>query len=250
MSPEQAWAEPLDHRSDIFSAGVVLWELLVGERLHKESHIQSLLDAVRRAEVPAPSSFRDEVPEELDAIVARATAANPAERYADAGAMADALVTYLAGRGPVHASRRIGEMLADMPPPSSSEVPSPGADIPLHPGSRRDTIDPGAAYAERTAPPLRPRGGTTDRGGMAKPQDSRTPIRMAVGARRGFAARGVGGLASARRVSRCELRARVFAQHDIVDQAASSRGVRPPRSTNGTETLAGVTSVSGSTTAT
>jgi serine/threonine protein kinase len=153
MSPEQAWAEPLDHRSDIFSAGVVLWELLVGERLHQGSHIQSLLDTVRRAEVPAPSSFRDEVPEELDAIVARATAANPAERYADAGAMADALVTYLAGRGPVHASRRIGEMLADMPPPSSSEVPSPGADVPY----TRDRIETQSIQERRTPnePPLR-----------------------------------------------------------------------------------------------
>jgi serine/threonine protein kinase len=130
MSPEQAWAEPLDHRSDIFSAGVVLWELLVGERLHKGSHIQLLLDAVRRADVPAPSSLRDEVPRELDAIVARATAANPAERYADAGAMADALLSYLASRGPAHASRQLGEMLAAIPPPSHPEAPSDGGDIP------------------------------------------------------------------------------------------------------------------------
>ncbi len=125
MSPEQAWALPLDHRSDIFSAGVVLWELLVGERLHKESQIQTLLDAVRRAEVPPPSSARHGVPEALDAIVARATASNPTDRYTDAGAMADALIAYLASRGPVHASRRIGEMLAGMPAASASgPVPS------------------------------------------------------------------------------------------------------------------------------
>jgi len=153
MSPEQAWAEPLDHRSDIFSAGVVLWELLVGERLHQGSHIQSLLDAVRRAEVPAPSSLRDEVPEELDAIVARATAANPAERYTDAGAMADALVSYLANRRPVHASRQIGEMLAGMPPPSSPQVPSPGADIPY----TRDHVETQSIQERPTPnePPLR-----------------------------------------------------------------------------------------------
>ena len=110
MSPEQARAEPLDHRSDIFSAGVVLWELLVGERLHRETRVQTLLDAVRRAEVAPPSSRRGNVPLQLDLIVARATAIDPSERYQDAETMAGALVSYLAGRGPVHASRRLGEM--------------------------------------------------------------------------------------------------------------------------------------------
>jgi len=146
MSPEQAWAEPLDHRSDIFSAGVVLWELLVGERLHQGSHIQSLLDAVRRADVPAPSSRRNEVPRELDTIVARATAVNPAERYANAGAMADALLEYVAGQPPIHASRQIGEMLADMPPPSSPGAMSPAAEIP----QTRDRVVTQSAQERRT----------------------------------------------------------------------------------------------------
>jgi serine/threonine protein kinase len=153
MSPEQAWAEPLDHRSDVFSAGVVLWELLVGERLHQETHVQSLLDAVRRAEVPAPSSVRAEVPVELDAIVAWATAVNPAARYADAGKMADALVAYLASREPIHASRRLGEMLTRMPPPSSSGGVLPAPEVP----QTRDRVVT-QSVQERptpTEPPLR-----------------------------------------------------------------------------------------------
>jgi len=153
MSPEQAWAEPLDHRSDIFSTGVVLWELLVGERLHKGSQIQLLLDAVRRAEVPAPSSVRAEVPGELDAIVACATAANPADRYEDAGKMADALVAYLASREPIHASRQMGEMLAGMPPPPSSAANLPASEVP----QTRDRVVT-QSLQERptpTEPPLR-----------------------------------------------------------------------------------------------
>lgn len=130
MSPEQAWAEPVDHRSDIFSAGIVLWELLVGERLHKARQIQRLLDSVRRAEVPAASSRRAEVPQELDEIVARATAVNPADRFPDAGAMADALIAYLASRPAIHPSRQIGEMLVGIPAPSLSCKPVPAADIP------------------------------------------------------------------------------------------------------------------------
>jgi serine/threonine protein kinase len=130
MSPEQAWAEPLDHRSDIFSAGVVLWELLVGERLHQAKRIQPLLDAVRRAEVPAPSSLRGAVPGELDAIVARATALNRVDRYANAGKMADALTAYLASREPIHASRQIAEMLAGIAAPSSAGVPMRASGVP------------------------------------------------------------------------------------------------------------------------
>jgi serine/threonine protein kinase len=153
MSPEQAWAEPLDHRSDIFSAGVVLWELLVGERLHKETHVQSVLDAVRRAEVPPPSSLRDGIPKALDAIVARATALKPDDRYADAGAMADALVSYLASRKPVHACRQIGDLVAATPAPSSPDAGSLQAPIPF----TRDRVETQSLLERPTPsePPLR-----------------------------------------------------------------------------------------------
>jgi serine/threonine protein kinase len=153
MSPEQAWAEPLDHRSDVFSAGVVLWELLAGRRLHQEPDVRSLLDAVRRADVPAPSSVRAGVPFELDAIVACATAVSPSARYADAGAMADALEDYLATRPPVHAWRQIGSLLADLPPPAVESAPPPAIEVP----HTRDRVATACA-PERptpTGPPLR-----------------------------------------------------------------------------------------------
>jgi len=126
MSPEQAWAEPLDHRSDIFSVGIVLWELLVGERLYGGSDVWSLLEAVRRAEVPPPSSLREGVPNALDAIVARATAIDRAARFADAGAMADALLAYLARRPPSSAPRKIADLLAAIPQPFSMPLPETG----------------------------------------------------------------------------------------------------------------------------
>jgi serine/threonine protein kinase len=146
MSPEQAWAEPLDHRSDIFSAGVVLWELLVGERLHKETHVQSLLDAVRRAQVPPPSSLRAGIPQPLDEIVARATAVRPADRYADAGAMADALVSYFTTREPVDVSRHLGELVAAMPAPPSPEAAPPPTAIPF----TRDRVETESMLDRRT----------------------------------------------------------------------------------------------------
>lgn len=125
MSPEQAWGDPLDCRSDIFSAGIVLWELLVGETLRQPKQIRALLDDVRRAEVPPPSSLRAEVPGALDAIVARATAVDPSERFADAGAFADALCEVLATRPPAHPSAQIRALLAELEPPEPSPNESP-----------------------------------------------------------------------------------------------------------------------------
>lgn len=125
MSPEQAWGDPLDHRSDIFSAGVVLWELLVGKTLHQSKQVQALLDDVRRAEVPPPSSIRAEVPAQLDAIVALATALDPNDRFSDATAFADALCEVLAARPPAHPATQIRALLAEFEPPGPPELPEP-----------------------------------------------------------------------------------------------------------------------------
>ena len=122
MSPEQAWAEALDRRSDIFSAGVLLFELLTGRMLHDAGDLQSLLTAVRAAEVPLPSSLRPGVPKELDAIVAVATATAVEERYLDAGAMADALQDFLASRRLGNASGRIAAVLRSVGPPRRHSI--------------------------------------------------------------------------------------------------------------------------------
>lgn len=128
MSPEQAWGDPVDYRSDIFSAGVVFWELLVGESLHQTKPVLALLDDVRRAEVPPPSSQRPEVPVALDAIVARATAADPSDRFDDAASFADAICEVLAASPPVHPEVQLRTLLAELEPPprpepSRDEVP-------------------------------------------------------------------------------------------------------------------------------
>jgi serine/threonine protein kinase len=150
MSPEQARAEPLDRRSDIFSAGVVFWELLVGERLHSEGEIGSLIESVRKADVPAASILRPEVPAALDAIVARATAPKAEDRYADAGAMVDDLLAYLAHRPPVHAPRQLDALLSSVsPPPWPAERVSAG--IP----QTRDRVLTSAGV-DRTTPPEAP----------------------------------------------------------------------------------------------
>ncbi|MBK6847952.1 MAG: serine/threonine protein kinase [Proteobacteria bacterium] len=96
MSPEQLRGHPVDHRSDLFAMGTVLWEMCTGERLFTGSSDLAVLDKVRNAIVPRPSQHNPEVPPELEAIVMRALRREPAERFQDAGAMQQALRGYLA----------------------------------------------------------------------------------------------------------------------------------------------------------
>jgi serine/threonine-protein kinase len=95
MSPEQASGAAVDPRSDVFATGVVLWEALTGQRLFrraKQSHASVLRDVLRK-QVPAPSTYRTEIPSALDAVVLRALARNPGERFNTAREFAQALLT-------------------------------------------------------------------------------------------------------------------------------------------------------------
>ena len=92
MSPEQCQAKSIDRRSDIFSLGIVLWELLVGERLfHRDSEFASM-EAIVSGDVPMPSEERAEIPVALDAVVAKALAKRPEDRWQTADALRRALV--------------------------------------------------------------------------------------------------------------------------------------------------------------
>jgi TonB family protein len=87
MSPEQAWGKPIDRRSDLFSLGVVLYELLTEQKLFRGDSDLTVLEKVRAAVATAPSSVNADVPKQLDAIVLRALAREPDGRYANASEM-------------------------------------------------------------------------------------------------------------------------------------------------------------------
>ncbi len=91
MSPEQVQAHPVDHRSDIFAAGTVLWECLTNHRLFKGDNEIVTMQLVRKAEITPPSQLNREVPADLDTIVLKALAADPEERYQTAGDLLDDL---------------------------------------------------------------------------------------------------------------------------------------------------------------
>jgi hypothetical protein len=106
MSPEQAGAKRLlvDHRTDIYSLGVTLYELLTLEPLFASTDGTQLLHQISFDEPRSPRSVDESIPFELETIVLKAIAKNPAERYATAQELADDLKRYLEDQ-PVQARR-------------------------------------------------------------------------------------------------------------------------------------------------
>jgi serine/threonine protein kinase len=111
MSPEQAWGEKIDHRSDIFSAGIVLYEMITGQMLYLEEDLHKLLDMARRADIAPPSKLRKGVPPQLARIVMHALAKQPGDRYQTAGDMASDLERFLHTYSPVFTASKVAQLI-------------------------------------------------------------------------------------------------------------------------------------------
>lgn len=95
MSPEQAMGEELDRRSDIFSIGIVMWEMLTGRRAFKSDNEIKTLDRVRNAEIDPVSLVNASVPARLSDIVRRCMEKDKADRYQDARELHADLMNFL-----------------------------------------------------------------------------------------------------------------------------------------------------------
>ena len=113
MSPEQASGRPLDRRSDIFSAGVILYEMLTGKKLfHGESDMVTI-NKVRMAKVdPLPSSVNPAVPKELDGILLKALSRDPSKRYQSAAEMEKEIYWLMRAEGYAADSYSLGEYVS------------------------------------------------------------------------------------------------------------------------------------------
>lgn len=81
MSPEQAAAQPLDNRSDIYALGIVFWELLAGKKMHEGRNDLETLKKIRSTEIKSPREIDSNIPVELEMIVMRALERDPNQRY-------------------------------------------------------------------------------------------------------------------------------------------------------------------------
>ncbi|MEA2297744.1 MAG: hypothetical protein QOF77_680 [Solirubrobacteraceae bacterium] len=128
-APEQLRSAPLSARVDIYSLGCVLFELLTGRVPYPGQTAIAVGAAPGNDRPPSARELRPELPQELDEVIARAMATDPAERHASAGAFARAAV-----RARPPPPRSAIETAAPRPPPGASEPPAPS---PVPPRARR-----------------------------------------------------------------------------------------------------------------
>ena len=99
MSPEQVRGLHVDNRSDVFSLGIVLYELLTLERLFLGESDFDTLEKIRKVEMSPPSLYNPHIPKELEDIVLKALARSPEDRFQTAFEFAEALERFMRNQG-------------------------------------------------------------------------------------------------------------------------------------------------------
>ena len=89
----------VDHRADLFSLGIMLWEMVAGRRLFVAETDAAILDLVERCDIPGLRKLVPDVPPELEDVVVKAMAKSPANRYSNAAQFGDAVLDMLFKRG-------------------------------------------------------------------------------------------------------------------------------------------------------
>lgn len=123
MSPEQVQGFAVDRRSDVFSLGVMLWELTTWRRLFRAPSQQEVFHRIVHEPAPAPSTVVPDYDPELEAIVMRALARDPAQRYASATELAEVLEDYAFARAMKVSRRHLGALVGRLFGPVSHAQP-------------------------------------------------------------------------------------------------------------------------------
>ena len=113
MSPEQAQGEVLDHRSDIFTVGVLFYELLTGRMLYDSDGARDALRLAKAARFLPPSTHRDDLPRDLEKVVLKALARDREARYQTGDELREALTTWLRNRAPGYGRHRLEQFIGE-----------------------------------------------------------------------------------------------------------------------------------------
>ncbi len=133
MSPEQARSQSLEPRSDIYSVGVILWEMLVGEKLHVAASLTTSADEMYARPVPPVAHKVPGLPRELDWVLAKGLAIDPSARYATAGEFGEELLKVAARNELMFSAQGLARHLVDVCGPvaewGSAVVRDSGTDV-------------------------------------------------------------------------------------------------------------------------
>ncbi len=112
MAPEQTQNDRVDRRADVFAVGVMLWEAATGTRPWKGVAELAVMQALVAGQFPAARSFAPEIPAPLEAMIRKALALDPRDRYATAAELQAAIEAYLETLGGRLPQRELGKLVA------------------------------------------------------------------------------------------------------------------------------------------
>ncbi len=160
MSPEQVEGRALDGRSDVFSAGICLYEMLTGVPLFRRDDVTASMREIRDGKPIHPEKHRRDVPEELIKIMRRALQTSRDNRYASASAMQTDLERFLKNATALATSREVGEYIRRELPPAPEEVASSTSAQPAgtqrQPQKQRTEVQVSARPPTPTPPAMQP----------------------------------------------------------------------------------------------
>jgi serine/threonine protein kinase len=151
MSPEHAEGQKLDHRTDLFSLGVILFELLTGTRLFKGKTNMETVKRVKKAKVPTPSGIRSAIPKTLDRIVFKALQKDRNKRYQSAHDLLQDLTKFLVTHFPDFSPRELVPYLQSLFPEIAPPEKPSGENTPLvpHEAEVRRLRPPGGDWSSK-----------------------------------------------------------------------------------------------------
>ncbi|QRO01156.1 protein kinase [Archangium violaceum] len=113
MSPEQVRGLPIDRRSDVFAVGVILYELLTGERLFVGESDFSTLEKVRSADVPMPRQFNPNIPAGLEKVLMKSLARDAEDRYQWGSDLQEDLMRFLLAGDAIYSSKHLSGFMKE-----------------------------------------------------------------------------------------------------------------------------------------
>jgi serine/threonine-protein kinase len=151
MSPEQAKGEEIDHRSDIYSLGSVLYEMCTGKKAFTGETDIAILDKVRKGEVTLPSQINPKIPKQLESIILKAMKYKPEDRYQSVNELKKDLEKFLISyKGEIPTYVDIARFMSEL---FSDEIKEKGIIIET---LREPHISPKIKEKKKVTPPVPP----------------------------------------------------------------------------------------------